>query len=194
MTKDNYWNNRYKNQEFGWDIGYVSTPLKIYFDQLTDKNLSILIPGCGNSYEAEYLLENGFTNITLIDISEILVKKLKEKLNKFTKKGSCRILHQDFFELEAQYDLVIEQTFFCAIDPSLREKYVLKMQELLAPKGKLVGLLFDKNFENNPPFGGSKAEYEARFKPFFKLKTFEKCYNSIPPRAETELFVILEVQ
>lgn len=32
-------------------------PLKVYFDQLTNKDLKILIPGGGNSHEAEYLLK-----------------------------------------------------------------------------------------------------------------------------------------
>ena len=50
-----YWINRYKEERTGWDIGYPSTPLKEYIDQLQDKNLRILIPGAGNGYEAEYL-------------------------------------------------------------------------------------------------------------------------------------------
>ena len=29
-----YWNDRYLNNEFEWDIGYVSTPLKNYIDIL----------------------------------------------------------------------------------------------------------------------------------------------------------------
>lgn len=39
-----YWNNRYLQHQTGWDIGTVSTPLKEYIDQLSDKQISILIP------------------------------------------------------------------------------------------------------------------------------------------------------
>ena len=39
----NFWDLRYQNNEIGWDIGYISTPLKKYIDQLTDKNIKILI-------------------------------------------------------------------------------------------------------------------------------------------------------
>ena len=53
-----YWNEKYLQGSAGWDIGYASTPLVEYFSQLTDKNLRILIPGCGNAYEAEYLVDN----------------------------------------------------------------------------------------------------------------------------------------
>jgi SAM-dependent methyltransferase len=192
MLNDQYWSQRYENQQTRWDIGEVAPSLKAYFDQLTNKNSRILIPGCGNAHEAEYLLQQGFTNITLIDISATLVKLLQKKLQFYIEKGNIRVIHQDFFEHSEIYDLIIEQTFFCAIDPSLRTIYAKKMSELLSPKGKLVGLLFDCNFEGGPPFGGSKAEYITYFEPYFTLKIFESCYNSIPPRAGNELFICLE--
>ncbi|MDO8993629.1 MAG: SAM-dependent methyltransferase, partial [Daejeonella sp.] len=47
---ESFWNERYRLNDTGWDLGHVSPPLKTYIDQLTDKNLRILIPGCGNSY------------------------------------------------------------------------------------------------------------------------------------------------
>ncbi|MDX1544111.1 MAG: SAM-dependent methyltransferase, partial [Christiangramia sp.] len=45
-----FWSTRYRDNRTGWDIGYISTPLKEYIDQLEDKELKILIPGAGNSY------------------------------------------------------------------------------------------------------------------------------------------------
>jgi SAM-dependent methyltransferase len=188
---EQYWNTRYQTKQTGWDIGHVATPLKEYFDQLTDKQASILIPGCGNAYEAAYLLQQGFTNITLVDISQILVDNLRETLKMYLDKG-LRIECQDFFEHQSQYDLIVEQTFFCALNPELRPAYVQKMNELLKPSGKLVGLLFDKRFEGGPPFGGSKAEYEVLFAPYFNIKTMQLAYNSITPRAGAELFCIFQ--
>lgn len=78
ISSADYWNNRYLQNETGWDMGIISPPLKAYFDQLSDKTISILIPGGGNSYEANYLLENGFTHITVIDIAEILITRLRK--------------------------------------------------------------------------------------------------------------------
>lgn len=66
------------------------------------------------------------------------------------------------------------------------------MSELLKPGGKLIGLLFDRIFEGGPPFGGDKEEYEQLLKTQFTIKTLEPCYNSIQPRAGTELFMIVE--
>ena len=189
MLNDQYWSERYEKSQTGWDVGNVSPSLKEYFDQLTDKSVAIMIPGCGNAYEAEYLLQQGFTDITLIDISGVLVQNLQEKLKNFINKGVCRVMHQDFFEHAGTYNLIVEQTFFCAIDPILRRKYAQKMSELLKPSGRLVGLLFGSEFVGGPPFGGTKEEYIPYFSPYFDLKIIEKCANSIPSRAENELFI-----
>jgi len=186
-----FWNDRYLNDNTGWDMGMVSPPLRDYFDQLTDKDISILIPGCGNSYEAAWLLENGFTNITLIDIAATLVDRLRTKFQSYTS-PPLTLISGDFFDLQGQFDLIVEQTFFCALDPSLRKDYVAKMFDLLKPGGKLSGLLFDREFEGGPPFGGSKEEYQTLFAEKFTIRTMEACYNSIEPRAGTEVFFIVE--
>lgn len=188
---DNYWSGRYLNHTDAWDIGNISTPLKDYFDQLKDKSISILIPGCGNSYEAEYLLQNGFTNVTLIDISSVLCKKLAEKFSQYLF-SELKIICGDFFEHTSQYDLIVEQTFFCALDTSLRKNYADKMYDLLKPGGKLIGVLFNRQFEGGPPFGGNENEYRELFGSKFVIEIMEPCYNSIAPRKDTELFIKLK--
>jgi len=186
---ENFWNERYRSNETGWDLGQVSPPLKTYIDQLTNKNLRILIPGCGNSYEAEYLLEKGFTNITIIDIAPELVKRLQSK---FRSNQNIKIILADFFTHKAEYDLILEQTFFCALDPKLRKNYAEAMKSVLAKGGKLAGVLFDTHFEKQgPPFGGSASEYHSLFQKSFELKIFEPCNNSFPKRAGSELFVVM---
>ena len=185
-----FWNNQYEANTTGWDLGEVSPPLKAYIDQLTNKNLRILIPGCGNTYEAQYLLQQGFTNVTVIDIAPALVAQLQQK---FATNTNIKIILGDFFEHQGEYDLILEQTFFCAINPPLRKNYVAKMHELLAPNGKLVGVLFDREFEQQgPPFGGCKCQYEPMFEKNFTFKTFELCNNSFVKRLDTELFINLQ--
>jgi methyl halide transferase len=181
-----YWDNQYQSNTIGWDLGEVSPPIKKYIDTLQNKNISILIPGCGNTYEAEYLLQQGFTNITVIDIAPTLVEKLQEK---FSANTNIKVILGDFFEHHNKYDLIIEQTFFCALPPTLRQKYVYKMHQLLNNDGLIIGLLFNRIFETNPPFGGSKKEYELLFKDAFIFKQFDVCNNSALPRANTELFI-----
>ncbi len=185
---NNYWNDRYQQNETGWDIGKASPPLKAYIDQLEDKNLNILIPGGGNSYEAEYLFSRGFQNIYVNDIAQQPLKNFKERVPSFP---DSHLLLKDFFDINKKFDLIIEQTFFCALPVEQRENYVRKTHGLLSPKGKLAGLLFNKPFEKEgPPFGGSLKEYLNLFSGKFIIKTLEECYNSISPRQGNELFFI----
>lgn len=181
----NYWDAQYKAKTTGWDLGEIAPPIKQYIDTLTDKNKRILIPGCGNTYEAQYLLEQGFTNITVIDIAPTLVTNLKDK---FAKNPAIKVILGDFFEHQGTYDIIIEQTFFCALPPALRQKYVWKMHQLLADDGILTGLLFNRSFEVSPPFGGSQEEYLTLFKGAFSILKMEMAQNSSTPRANSELF------
>jgi SAM-dependent methyltransferase len=184
-----YWSNHYVNNTHRWDIGHAAPAICRYIDGITNKNISILIPGCGNAYEAAYLLEKGFTNITLVDISSVLTERLRERFANAIDR--IHIIHGDFFELEGQFDLIIEQTFFCALNPSFRKAYAEKMFALLKPGGKLAGLLFDRMFEGGPPFGGSKQEYEDIFSQYFMIEQMDACKDSIEPRAGTELWFCL---
>ncbi|QSE97117.1 methyltransferase domain-containing protein [Fulvivirga lutea] len=185
--EEDYWSNRYVNHQTQWDIGSVSTPLKEYFDQLANKELKILIPGCGNAYEAAYLHDLGFKNVYILDISLLPLEEFKRKNPEFPYK---HVIHGDFFLLDDTFDLIIEQTFFCALHPSERIKYAEKVKKLLSLNGKLVGLLFDDPLnDNHPPFGGSLEEYKSLFSKYFKNVSIEPCYNSIKPRDGRELFI-----
>jgi SAM-dependent methyltransferase len=135
-----YWTSRYHNNEIQWDAGGITTPLKEYFDKLNDKSLSILLPGAGNAYEAEYLFHEGFEEVFVMDVSEVPLQNLKTRVAGFP---TSHLLQEDFFNHEGEYDLIVEQTFFCALHPAQREEYAKKMHQLLKPGGKLVGVLFE---------------------------------------------------
>ncbi|WP_292949221.1 SAM-dependent methyltransferase [Olleya sp. UBA1516] len=185
-----FWDNRYKSNDIGWDLGAVSPPLKAYFDQLTNLDLKILIPGGGNSYEAEYLFNKGFKNVYVVDLSQTALDNLKYRIPDFP---SSNLILDNFFDLNITFDLIIEQTFFCAINPSLRADYAKKASEILNVNGKVAGLLFDAVLNTtHPPFGGSKTEYLGYFIPYFDIKIMDASYNSIKPRAGRELFFIIQ--
>ncbi len=189
---ETYWSQRYLQERTGWDIGYPSTPLKGYIDQLEDKTRVILIPGAGNAYEAEYLWGKGFKNIYVMDISEIPLLKFKNRNPDFPE---AQLLFTDFFKYSGQFDLILEQTFFCSFVPTTqnRSAYARQMANLLKPKGKLVGVWFDIPLTSDMekrPFGGTKELYLNYLEPHLVPVTFERCYNSIAPRQGNELFGI----
>ena len=102
-----YWEDRYQNQQTGWDIGSVSTPLKAYIDQIDNKNIKILIPGAGYGHEVRYLAQQGFKNVDVIDLSVSALTQLKKALPDTT---AYQLIEGDFFEHQASYDLILEQT------------------------------------------------------------------------------------
>ncbi len=185
-----FWSGKYQAGQTGWDMGGVSPPIQAYINQLSNKDLSILIPGAGNAYEAAYLFEQGFKDITVLDLAKEPLINFKHRVPEFPEE---RLVQQDFFAHQGEYDLIIEQTFFCALDPSLRVDYIDKMKALLKLPGKLVGLLFDFRLSSEgPPFGGDADAYSLAFQKRFNLKTLAPCYNSIKPRDGKELFIIFE--
>lgn len=181
-----FWSTRYKEKQTGWDIGYCSFPLQAYFDQLTNKQLKILIPGAGFAHEAKYLHDLGFSDVHIVDLAAEPLQHLQNFCPNFPKE---HLHHEDFFIHHGHYDLIIEQTFFCAIDPKLRENYAKKMRELLQSGGKLIGVLFNRNFEGGPPFGGNATAYQNLFEKFFQHTDIQLCYNSIPERSGSEVFI-----
>jgi len=185
-----FWDNRYQTNDIGWDLGTISPPLKAYFNQLTNLDLKILIPGGGNSYEAEYLFNKGFKNVYVVDLSQTALDNLIARVTDFP---SSNLILNNFFDLNMTFDLIIEQTFFCAINPSLRADYAKKASDILNVNGKVAGLLFDATLNTtHPPFGGSKKEYLGYFKPYFDIKIMDASYNSIKPRAGKELFFVIQ--
>lgn len=187
-----YWQQRYLEGKTGWDLGAVTPPVAAYVDQLSRKDLKILIPGAGNGYEAEYVYGKGFRDLKVLDVAPFPLEKLRERLP--AEFSETNLIQTDFFEFrEGPFDLVLEHTFFCSLPPDLRPLYAEKMAGLLKPGGKLAGLLFDFPLTDaGPPFGGSREEYLKLFEPLFRIRTLERARNSIPPRAGRELFFIFE--
>lgn len=182
-----FWESRWQQGTTGWDLGVASPPIVKYMHAYSNKEAAILIPGCGNAYEAAHLIQEGFTNITLLDIAPKPVEKLRKV---FGGNPSVRLLCEDFFQHEGHYDLMIEQTFFCAIPPAMRADYVAKAADLLSGGGILMGVLFNRMFDKEgPPFGGLAGEYRELFEPLFEISKMEICDNSIAPRKDTELFI-----
>jgi len=189
---EDFWRTRYHEGRTGWDIGYPSPPITDYLDQVVSKSMRILIPGAGNAYEAEYAWKLGFTNVFILDIAPEPLKAFGERVPDFPKR---QLIQGDFFAHVGQYDLILEQTFFCSFPPlpETRRSYAEKMHALLAPGGKLVGLWFDIPLTGDlikRPFGGSRDEYLGYLAPYFEMESFGTATNSIEPRRGNELFGI----
>ena len=189
-----YWQARYDDGRDGWDARGITPPLRAYFDQLdVAAQPRILVPGAGRAYEAEYLHRLGFRQVFVADIAPEALAALAARVPDFPPE---HLLRADFFALPnvPPYDFIVEQTFFCALDPTLRSAYARQCAHLLRPGGTLAGLLFDTDFGpvQEPPFGGGREEYRDYFAPYFTFRHFETATNSLTPRQGRELFICLK--
>jgi len=189
-TSAQYWQTKYQFGDTPWDIGYPSPPICNFIQSLPDKNIRILIPGAGRAHEAAFLWQQGFHNICICDWADAAFDTLRQK---FPALPEEKYQVADFFELDGMFDLILEQTFFCAIPPQQRQAYAEKCLSLLHPGGRVAGLLFNKHFEKpGPPFGGDIASYRALFSRLFVIREMIPAQNSIAPRLGNELFFVLE--
>lgn len=180
---------KYSRGSSGWDAGNITTPLKDYFDQISHKDIKILVPGAGNAWEVEYLHNNGFTNVYLLDFAEESIKNFKKRCPSFPDE---RILHLDFWKHNEKYDLIVEQTFCSSFHPSTREKFFNQISKLLNKGGKYMGILFNHEFNyDGPPFGGYIEEYKKLMETDFDFLHFKTAHNSIKPRKSRELFFLV---
>jgi SAM-dependent methyltransferase len=182
-----YWNNRYLEKASPWDLGKPSAPLMDFMSRWTDKSARILLPGGGGGHEAAALYQMGYTNIHLLDWSPEVCALFLRNYPFFP---PTQVHCEDFFQHQHQYDLVLEQTFFCALPITLRDRYVQHMASILKPGGTLAGVMF--NFpivEAGPPWGGDADEYRRRFESYFDILEMKECKTSEPSRLGRELFV-----
>ena len=187
----NYWRERYRSRQTGWDLGAANAGLlaaaTVYF-RPEDR---ILIPGAGRGYEAEALWRRGYRDVFVCDWAEEAFVTLRRSPSL---PAPDRLIVGDFFALTGTYDGLLEQTFFCAIDPARRREYVVQCARLLQPEGRWVGVLFDRPFEGGPPFGGTRAEYRALFGESFDVEALGRFDGSIAPRRGTELLGVMQAK
>lgn len=184
----NYWNQRYTEADTPWDLGYASPALMEHVKHHVDKEKRILIPGAGHAYEIGELWNLGYHNIYVCDWSPKAIETAQKQQPEVP---TDHFLCMDFFQLDHPFDLILEQTFFCALPPRLREQYVQKVAQLLTPNdGYLAGVFFNRSFEKEgPPFGGTTAQYEYLFQLYFDKVTTGPSPHSISPRKDHEVWL-----
>ena len=175
VSKKNFWEERYTTSHTPWDIGQVAPAFVKYCRRCKSlvSTVKIAVLGCGRGHDGFYFAESKF-DVYGFDFSESAIKfcnAIKEKNNL----KNIHFYNVDFFTLIKEnkwknyFDLVVEHTSLCAIDPLHRKKYVNLIKYLLKPGGKLIGLFFIRPQElGGPPFGTTQEEIRELFKDDFK--------------------------
>ena len=187
------WEHHYETDDLRWDLGEVAPPFVHLWEERKISQCKAIIPGCGRGHEAIFLAERGF-QITAVDYTQGAVGLLEKALLKENLSGE--VLRQDFFELDSYYndkfDLMLENTFFCAINPSMRQKYVVTAGRILKSGALLVGLFYETDKEGGPPFNTRKRDIEEHFSERFAIEVLSKTLHSAEQRQGKEWLAIFK--
>ncbi len=179
------WEALYLRGFTGWELSRAAPPLASYFQRSSPEGARALVVGCGRGNEARLLAGLG-ARVTAIDIAPTAIEQAKAIAS--PRPIDFRVA--DVFALRgrpAAYDLVVEHTCFCAIDPSRRDEFVAAMADALVPGGALVGLFYAHGREGGPPFTVTPEELRARFSPAFEIEALEVARDSVITRRGDEL-------
>ncbi len=185
------WDARWAGGDTPWDMGGPAPPLVGALARgLVAPPGRALAVGCGAGHDARHVAAAGF-DVTAIDIAP----QALERARALTPPGTPRIAFvlADLFALPPElrdFDVVIEHTCFCAIDPGLRDAWVDAVADALRPGGLLLGLFFVFESETGPPFGATEEELRTRLGRRFEVLEGARPPDSHPARAARDFLVL----
>lgn len=193
LSTPHAWDERYRTQNTPWDLGSAAPPFIAALEDGLKKGPltagTIAIPGCGRGHEAILFARRGF-QVSAMDVSERACAAVRQAAHHHNLE--VNVIHGDALcprpQDRSRYDYILEQTFFCAIDPQRRTEYVEAIWQYLKPGGTLFGLYFDIDEEDGPPFGTTPDELERLFGSRFRIDCLERCKSSHDRRAGEELW------
>lgn len=189
VRQEKFWTNIYQTEEPKWELNKPAPAFEDILPRIKLQRSRILVLGCGSGNDAAFFARHGHT-VTAVDISAEALDRAKEKYKDLS---NITWIQSDIFKLgrdhEASYDLIVEHTCYCAIDPSQRNALVMLWKRLLAEGGQLLGVFFAMERRDAPPFGGTEWELRERLKKHFQFIFWGRWHQSIDRRNGKELLV-----
>lgn len=142
IERKEHWEKVYQTKrlsEVSWYEPIPYTSLKIINDLSLSKSAAIIDIGGGDSLLADHLLERGYTNITVLDISSAAIERAKLRLG--PKACSIKWIESDMllFNATEKFDLWHDRAAFHFLtDPRDQQIYLNKSNENLKENGYLV--------------------------------------------------------
>lgn len=186
--RQKHWENIYATKqlnEVSWYQPKPETSLDLIFKLNPQKNDAIIDIGGGDSFLVDHLLDMGFTNLTVLDISENAINRAKERLK--DKADLVKWIVSDItkFEPSQQYDIWHDRAAFHFLtEEADRIKYIEISNKAIKPgKHLIIG-----TFSVNGPFKCSGIEIKQNneesltetFKEYFKKIKCEVSDHATP--------------
>lgn len=142
MNRKEHWEKVYQTKNFeevSWYQEVPTTSLEFLDAAQLPKDAKIIDVGGGESRFVNYLLANGYTNISVLDISQGAIDKKKQELGADADKITWIVSDIVDFKPTEQYDFWHDRaTFhFLTQEPEI-EKYLHTIRQHVRPQGVLV--------------------------------------------------------
>ncbi|KAL3283256.1 hypothetical protein HHI36_006404 [Cryptolaemus montrouzieri] len=128
FSKGDYWNSFFQtrgSKAFEWYGEYDE--LSNYFHKYIKEKDQILITGCGNSSIGENLYDVGYRDIINIDISQIVIRQMNQKVNN---REGLKYLHMDALKTtfaDQHFNVVLDKGTLDALMPDDKEETVKRI-------------------------------------------------------------------
>ncbi|MFD2200798.1 class I SAM-dependent methyltransferase [Shivajiella indica] len=174
--KKGHWENIYQTKEFhevGWFQSRPDVSLEFIDILSVPKNAKIIDVGAGESYLVDHLLDRGFGNIYVLDISSSAIEKAKYRLGENAKKINWIVSDILEFKINIGFKLWHDRAaFHFLLKKEEIEKYVENAVKGIIPGGYLIIGTFSEKGPDKcsglPVRRYSINELESTFLPYFK--------------------------
>lgn len=140
-----------------------------------------VIPGCGRGYDVETFAKY-CKEVTGIELAQTAVVAAKEYLG--DKHDNAQVIQGNFLEdsgnIEVQYDVGYDYTFFCALHPDMRDNWAKAWSKTIQKGGILITSMFpvlpeDSRDQTGPPWPVWPDLYTEHLQKYgFTLESLEK--------------------
>jgi len=182
LSQKIYWDQIYlrKNQnELSWFEKVPKLSLDLIHNLNLPKNAKIIDIGGGDSFLVDFLISEGFSDITVLDISEVALNKLKSRLGENAYKVKWIVADINEFVPNQEYDLWHDRaTFHFLTNPDQIDRYVNLVRK------SIHAFLIIATFSKMGPekcSGLTVSQYEENQIQDLFLKDFRKvkCLNAV---------------
>ena len=201
INKKQHWENVFatkKETEVSWYQEKPETSLQFFGRNKIPKTAKILEIGGGDSYLIDNLLEQRFESITLLDISENAIERIKKRLGEKSEK--VRFVVSDILDFSSieKFDVIHDRASFHFLT---KEEDIQKYATLLSDILETNGLYFVGTFSESGPLKCSGLEITQYSKEkflkifgndFSLLNSFEEAHKT--PFETTQNFIFCEFQ
>lgn len=144
-----HWEEVYETKplsEVSWYEPVPETSLQLINRLNLPKDAAIIDIGGGDSLLVDYLLEQGYTNITVLDISARAIERAKQRLNNKAERVKWIVSDILQYKTKEKYDLWYDRaTFHFLTKPHDQQTYIAAVRKSLKSKGYFLLSTFTTN-------------------------------------------------